>query len=215
MVRELDYIVLELEGWNKTTCDFCSNLFGDDNKAVCQIRTRSKLTDKLVANDVACENCRDKLNELPRCGSCSRLFTKADRDILNRKYICDCDGKEQEKELPILPHERRPNAFYERQINSLREELTATEEALEIEREEVDKFHEMSERRGKEQKQELLDRIKELEERIKQLEAENKRLKELTPQELVNEVKSYEEVTQLKTQLAELNSQQKVTLIEI
>jgi len=71
--------------------------------------------------------------------------------------------------------------------------LTATEEALEIEREEVDKFHEMSERRGKEQKQELLDRIKELEERIKQLEAENKRLKELTPQDLINEIESYKE----------------------
>jgi len=55
----------------------------------------------------------------------------------------------------------------------------------------------------------LLDRIKELEGKIKQLEAENKRLKELTPQELINEVESYkEEVTRLKTQLAELNSQQ-------
>ena len=54
----------------------------------------------------------------------------------------------------------------------------------------------------------MLDRIKELEGKIKQLEAENKRLKELTPQELINEVESYKEVTRLKTQLAELNSQQ-------
>ena len=91
----------------------------------------------------------------------------------------------------------------------MREELTATEEALEIEKEEIDKFHEMSERRGKEQKQKLLDRIRELEERIKQLEAENKQLKELTPQDLINEIESYkEEVTQLKTQLEKLNSQQ-------
>ena len=60
----------------------------------------------------------------------------------------------------------------------------------------------MSERRGKEQKQELLDRIKELEERIKQLEAENKRLKELTPQDLINEIESYkEEVTQQNAQI--------------
>jgi len=34
--------------------------------------------------------------------------------------------------------------FYEQQINSLREELTTTEESLEIEREEVVKFHDKS-----------------------------------------------------------------------
>ena len=55
----------------------------------------------------------------------------------------------------------------------------------------------------------MLDKIKELEGKIKQLEAENKRLKELTPQELINEVESYKkEVAQLKNQLEKLNSQQ-------
>ena len=59
-----------------------------------------------------------------------------------------------------------------------------------------------SEEWGKRQKQEFLDRIKELE-------TEVKRLKKLTPQELINEIESYkEEVTQLKIQLEKLNSQQ-------
>jgi cell shape-determining protein MreC len=52
----------------------------------------------------------------------------------------------------------------------------------------------------------LLDKIKELEGKIKQLEAENKRLKELTPQELINEAESYK-VTRLKIQLEKSNSQ--------
>jgi len=55
----------------------------------------------------------------------------------------------------------------------------------------------------------LLDKIKELEGKIKQLEAENKRLKELTPQELINEAESYKEkVTRLKIQLEKSNSHQ-------
>ena len=83
----------------------------------------------------------------------------------------------QEKELSVLPHERRPNAFYERQINGLRGELAMAEEALEIEREEVAKFQEKSEEWSKRQKQELLDKIKSLEEKIKQLEEENNLLK--------------------------------------
>jgi DNA repair exonuclease SbcCD ATPase subunit len=204
MVRELDYIVLDLDGWNKRTCDFCSNPFGNDNKAVCQIRTRSKLTDKLIANDVACESCRDRLNELPKCGNCSKLFTKADRDILSKKYICDCEGKEQEKELPILPHERKPNAFYERQINTLREENEQLTEEVDTHLDAL----EISEDWHKRQKQELLDRIKELE-----LEVE--KMKALTPQELINEIESYkEEVARLRTQLEKLNSQQS-TQIEV
>ena len=73
-----------------------------------------------------------------------------------------------------------------RQINYLQEQLNETEEALEIEREEVVKFQEKSEEWGKRQKQELLDRIK-------QLEAENGNYKE--------------EVKRLKTQLEQLTSQ--------
>ena len=62
-------------------------------------------------------------------------------------YVCHCivdNENVDEKELPILPHEEREATFYERQINSLREELAIVEEALEIEREEVAKFQEKS-----------------------------------------------------------------------
>jgi len=98
-------------------------------------------------------------------------------------YVCHCivdNENVDEKELPILPHEEREATFYERQINSLREELITTEEALEIEREEVVKFQEKSEEWSKKQKQELLllDKVKGLEEKIKQLEEENRKLKE-------------------------------------
>ena len=59
-----------------------------------------------------------------------------------------------------------------------------------------------SEEWSKRQKQELLDKIK-------QQEAEIECLKKLTPQDLINEIESYkEEITQLKTQLEKLKSQQ-------
>ena len=101
-----------------------------------------------------------------------------------------------------MPHERRPNAFYEQQINTLREELTTAEWTINEEREVHEDFMEKSEEWSKRQKQELSHRIKELE-------AEVERLKKQTPQELINEVESYkEEVAQLKIQLEKLNSQQ-------
>src|SRR5438477_440258 len=77
-----------------------------NNKAVCQIRTQSKLTDKIVQNDMVCESCKEKFenDELPKC-ECGRLKTR---------YTCDCKEESQEKELPVLPHKRRPNAFYKR-----------------------------------------------------------------------------------------------------
>ena len=31
----------------------------------------------------------------------------------------------EEKDLPVLPHEERESTFYERQINTLREELVS------------------------------------------------------------------------------------------
>ena len=90
----------------------------------------------------------------------------------------------------------------EKKTRELENELSTTKEELKIEREEIAKFQEKSEEWGKRQKQELLDKIK-------QQEAEIKCLKKLTPQELVNEIKSYKkEVAWLKTQLEKLNSQQ-------
>ena len=128
-MRELLYTILELEEWNKKTCDFCSSLFGNSNKAVCQIRTRSKLTDKIIENDVACESCKEKFenDELLKCERCGKLQTKLEKNIRSNGYTCNCPEESQEKELPVLPHERRPNAFYERQINSLQEQLNEAE----------------------------------------------------------------------------------------
>src|SRR6185369_2214835 len=174
-------------------CSFCVSL---KDKIVCQIVTRSKVTHKLVANDFACENCKEKFenNEISKCERCGRLRTDSDTDYITGKYVCRCIKREEnieEKELPVLPGEERESTFYERQINGLREEKNQLAEEVDTHLEAL----EVAEDWHKRQKQELLDRIKELE-------AENKKLKELTPQELLKEIE------ELKVQLAKQNSQQ-------
>jgi len=125
-MRELIYTLLELERESKKTCDFCTNLYGEDNKSVNQIRTRSKATNRLVANEVVCEECKEKFlnDELPKCSRCGRLQNKTFLDILCR---CIRDKEDlEEKELPSLPYESQ-TTFYERQINSLQEQLNEAE----------------------------------------------------------------------------------------
>jgi hypothetical protein len=126
-MEELIYTVLELEEWcsKKMPCSFCTTLFGEKNEIVCQIRTRSKSTNRLVENDFACQECKEKFerDELPKCERCGRLKTKSNIDFRNGKYVCNCEEEEQEKKLPALSHQRESMVgFYERQINSLREE---------------------------------------------------------------------------------------------
>ena len=198
-MRELEYTVLELEKESKKTCDFCSKFENKNNKSVHQIRSRSKVTGEWISDDMVCERCEEKYwdDELSKCNRCGRLQTKLDFDIVNGKNVCYCIRNNEdleEKELPLLPHEEiSQSTFYERQINSLQEQLNKTEEALEIEREEAVKFQEKSEEWSKRQKQELLDWIKQLEE-------ENGNHKE--------------EIKRLKTQLEQLTSQQ-VAQIEV
>ena len=198
-MRELEYTVLELEKESKKTCDFCSKFENKNNKSVHQIRSRSKVTGEWISDDMVCERCEEKYwdDELSKCNRCGRLQTKLDFDIVTGKNVCYCIRNNEdleEKELPLLPHEEiSQSTFYERQINSLQEQLNETEEALEIEREEAVKFQEKSEEWSKRQKQELLDRIKQLEE-------ENDNHKE--------------EIKRLKTQLEQLTSQQ-VAQIEV
>jgi hypothetical protein len=198
-MRELEYTVLELEKESKKTCDFCFKFENKNNKSVHQIRSCSKVTGEWISDDMVCERCEEKYwnNELSKCNRCGRLQTKLDFDIVNGKNVCYCIRNNEdleEKELPLLPHEEiSQSTFYERQINSLQEQLNETEEALEIEREEAVKFQEKSEEWSKRQKQELLDRIKQLEE-------ENGNHKE--------------EIKRLKTQLEQLTSQQ-VAQIEV
>ena len=168
-MRELEYTVLELEKESKKTCDFCSKFENKNNKSVHQIRSRSKVTGEWISDDMVCERCEEKYwdDELSKCNRCGRLQTKLDFDIVNGKNVCYCIRNNEdleEKELPLLPHEEiSQSTFYERQINSLQEQLNETEEALEIEREEAVKFQEKSEEWSKRQKQELLDQIKQLE----------------------------------------------------
>lgn len=180
-MRELLYTVLDLEEWHSSnsTCVFCFGL----KKAVCQIRTRSKATGELIGSDKTCESCKEKFenDELVKC-SCGRLKTR---------YTCDCKEEEQEKKLPRLPHQRESmNAFYERQINALQKEKEQLTTEVDTHLEALD----IAEDWHKRQKEELLDRIKELE-------TENKKLKELAPQTLI------EEIDKLKTQLQQLQEQ--------
>lgn len=69
-MRELLYTVLELDEWNKdTTCDFCRNF----NKS--QIRTRNKVSHRIVDNACACKECKEN-DELPKCEKCGELKTR-------------------------------------------------------------------------------------------------------------------------------------------
>lgn len=189
-MKELLYTILELEEWNEgTTCWFCFN------KAVCQIRTRSKVSHKIIANDMACQSCKEKFenDELPKCERCGRLRNKHKLDVLTGKHICDCIRYKEntlEKELPALPREEREATFYERQINSLQEEKSH----LAVEAQSHLDAMEAFEVYNKKHRQQLLDRIKELE-------AEVERLKKQTPQTLVDEIES------LKSQLEKQNTQ--------
>src|SRR6185369_13639291 len=140
-MRELNYTLLELQKeFRNTTCDFCSS-YGKDNKSVNQIRSRVKVNDKYVGVNVVCEECKEKFenDELLKCARCGRLQTMLDIDS-----GCRCIRRKEnieEKELPNLPDGRENTfAFYEKQINGLKDELVTAEEALEIEREEVAKF---------------------------------------------------------------------------
>ena len=203
-MRELDYVVLDLEEWcsnSDLTCDFCSSFENKgDRKIVCQIRTRSKLTGELIANDFVCKSCKERIGELPTCKRCGRLLTKS--RYRNGKYVCRCieyNENIEEKELPSLPHERESMAtFYEKQINGLQEELNTAEVEIDTHLEAL----EISKDWHKRQKQELLDEIS-------RLKVEVERLKKQTPQELINELNSCKEkIKALETQLEKLTSQQ-------
>src|SRR3954451_21696866 len=146
---KLLHTVLELDRWiySKLPCSFCVSLKEED-KIVCQIRTRSEVSHKIVKNSVACQKCKEKFanDELPKCEKCDRLKTDSNVDIFSGKYVCDCEEEdEQEKELPVLPGEERDATFYERQINDLRGKLTTAEETIEVERETHEDFMKTSE----------------------------------------------------------------------
>lgn len=139
------------------------------------------------------KNCQ-KLKELSIDGQ--KNITGKLEDLPSNVETLSCEKTSFQKELERFGHSRnleilRLNWKIERLENTIEEERAAHQD-----------FMRVSEEWGKKQKQELLDRIKELE-------TENKRLKELTPQELVKEVE------ELKKQLAQLTAQQQTAQIEI
>jgi hypothetical protein len=199
-MKDLIYTLLDLEEWCiGSVCDFCFGL----NKASYQIKTRDQITNKMLANDFICENCKVRFenDEILKCSNCGRLRIQSDIEYPSNKIICRCVKRKEntdEKKLPLLPHQSGGiTLFYETQINNLREELTNAEvengahlEALEV----AEDWH-------KRQKQELLDRIKELE-------SEVERLKGLTNQELINELNSCrEKIKVLEEQNGQLMAQ--------
>lgn len=219
-MRELTYTLLELEKGSKKTCDFCSNLYGEDNRSVNQIVTRIKTNGKYISDNVVCEECREKFesDELLKCEKCGRLQTKSDFDFCNRKYVCDCvryNEDLEEKEISPSPPRESMFAFYERQINALREEKITAEETIEMEREvHEDAMKAMGDWYTKYQnvdKGDLLKRVVELEAEVIQLKEENKKL---VPEELAQKIESYEkEIAELREKLERIN--QRLAQIEV
>lgn len=205
-MRELIYTLLELVRESKKTCDFCSNPYGKDNESAFRIVTRIKLNNEWLADDVVCEDCKEKFenDELTKCERCGRLQTKLDIDFSSGKYICDCiryNEDLEEKELPSVPYESQA-VFYERQINKLQEEKMLAENTIEEEREAHEDFMRVSEEWSKRQKEELLEENKKLKEREKKM----------TVGELIDKMEFIEkEITELKAQLAQLTTTQQQT----
>ena len=104
-MRELIYTGLDLEEWSSSNarCEFCSKSENSDSRPVCQIRTWSKLTEKIIANDEACQKCKEKFenDEIPKCERCGRLQARIYAEIL-----CACirhKENTEEKRTPYFP----------------------------------------------------------------------------------------------------------------
>ncbi|KAG9293825.1 hypothetical protein G9A89_019163 [Geosiphon pyriformis] len=128
-MRELDFVVLDLDSESKETCDFCSKFYGEDNKSVRQIISRVKDSGEYVSDDVVCEECEAKYwnDQIPKCERCGRLQTKLDVDL-----FCRCIRRKEnleEKQLPRLPHQRE--RFYERQKQEVLDKIKQQEAEIE------------------------------------------------------------------------------------
>src|SRR5215813_11800026 len=93
-------------------CSFCVS-FKEEDKTVCQIRTRSEVSHKIIENNFACQNCKEKFenDELSKCEKCGRLKTNSNFDFFTGKYTCNCEKKEREKELPIFLVKKEKRLF--------------------------------------------------------------------------------------------------------
>ena len=97
-MKNLTHTLLELEDWcsDGSVCDFCFGL----NKASYQIKTRSQFTNKILANDFICENCKVKFenDELPKCNKCGRLRIQSDVEYPTNKIVCRCVKRKENTE---------------------------------------------------------------------------------------------------------------------
>jgi hypothetical protein len=200
---KLEYRVLELAKESENQCSYC---FIDYSDPTLLDFNTAPATYEMVAlekdgsnADIAfiCNDCKIDYdnNVLPRCEKCDRL--------MRNKSLCYCHKIEKKTTTPTKSELISQSFSYrlEKKTRELEKELSTAKEDLNIEREEITKFHEKSEEWSKRQKQELLDRIKELE-------TELERMKKLIPQELVDKLNAKEEeINKLKVQLAQLQQQ--------
>ena len=150
-MRDLTYTLLDLERENRKTCDFCSKFENRNNHSVNQIVTRITRNGEYVSDDVVCEICKEKFenDELLKCDRCGRLQTRSDFDFGSSRYICYCikyNEDLEEKEISPSPPRESMSAFYERQINALREEKNTAENTIEEERAAHEDFMKTSEK---------------------------------------------------------------------
>jgi hypothetical protein len=160
------HISVKLKGKEKNDCGFCGNLFkGID--ATHLLRTSDLDINKTVDINYVCDSCKEKIDNkiMSECSDCGRLKKSPTKKCLcvymkeNNLSIETYSGNdddynplELEKQISILSEEKK----------QLTEEVSVHLEALET----AEDWH-------KNQKQELLDRIKRLEEENRQLKEKN------------------------------------------
>ena len=173
---KLEYRTLELAKGDEQECHYCfvdydnpTNLNFDTAPATHQMIAHTE-TEQYFDISFICKDCKAEYDSgvLPRCEKCDRLKRNKSR--------CYCH---KVKKKATLPTEREliSHSFSSRLENKTRElekELSTAKEELNIEREEVAKFHEKSKEWGDEK----IKRIKELEAEVARLAKENKKLKE-------------------------------------
>ena len=174
----MEYRILEVAEGDKQDCNYCSFSFRD-------FRFKDNLTLNIATHQVAafkdnddyadiayiCADCKEDFENdiLPYCELCGRLKR-------NRKG-CFCNLLENKPIQSLSMEEITSRTFgyrLEKKTRELEKELSTTKEELNIEREEVVKFHGKSKEWGDEK----IKQIKELEAENAKLKEENKQLKE-------------------------------------
>jgi uncharacterized protein YceH (UPF0502 family) len=146
---KLDYRIVEIAQGQEKECGYCPLNFEDQTNlnfntapATHQMVALDKETSDYVDIAFICSKCKEHFenNNLPWCAKCGRL--KPNR----RSCFCHLIKSKSTKVLSAETLISRSfSSRLENRIQELEKELSATKEALEIEREEVAKFQEKSE----------------------------------------------------------------------